>query len=83
MILSTDSRATKFDKVVRREICQITTPGTRTSNFLDGETIDTPSKHLLAVCEKVGDGRSRIGVCFLDTSIGLIHVSHSSHYSKY
>ena len=46
-------KVNKFDKVVKREVCQVTTPGTRTPNFLDGETIDVASNFLLAVCEKV------------------------------
>jgi len=48
-----EKKVTKFDKVVKREVCQVTTPGTRTSNFLEGETIDAVSQYLLAVCDKV------------------------------
>ncbi|XP_067931306.1 DNA mismatch repair protein Msh6-like [Watersipora subatra] len=68
------SKVTKFDKVVKREVCQITTPGTRTPNFLDGETIDSSSNYLLAICEIPGIRSSQIGVCFLDTSTSRFHV---------
>ncbi|XP_059154951.1 DNA mismatch repair protein Msh6-like [Physella acuta] len=69
-------QATKFDKVVKREICQVSTQGTKTYNYLDGDSGDATSKYLLAVCEKVesGEGRSTYGVCFIDTLIGIFHV---------
>lgn len=52
--------ATKFDKVVKREICQVSTPGTRTYSHLDGDSSDTTNKYLLALCEKV----SSCTLCF-------------------
>ncbi|BFZ11157.1 hypothetical protein BsWGS_14196 [Bradybaena similaris] len=67
--------ATKFDKVVKREICQVSTPGTRTYSHLDGDSSDTTNKYLLALCEKVvQEGTSSFGVCFIDTSIGTFHL---------
>jgi len=44
---------TKADKTVRREICRITTPGTKTFNLLDNDNATTFSKYLLSVVEKV------------------------------
>lgn len=46
-------KATKFDKVVRREICRITTKGTRTFGIIDGETNDAENSFLIALSEKV------------------------------
>lgn len=46
-------RSTKFDKVVRREICRITTKGTRTFGIIDGETNDAENSFLIAISEKV------------------------------
>lgn len=46
------SRPTKFDKVVSREICQITTRGTRMLNYQD-EPMGPNNSYLLAICEKV------------------------------
>jgi len=49
----TAKNTTKFDKVVRREICRITTKGTRTFGIIDGETNDAENSFLIAICEKV------------------------------
>ncbi|XP_076349800.1 LOW QUALITY PROTEIN: DNA mismatch repair protein Msh6-like [Tachypleus tridentatus] len=67
-------KPSKFDRVVRREICRITTKGTRTYNVQDGEPSTAGHSYLLAVTEKnhglkPGD-ESEYGVCFVDTSIG-------------
>ena len=45
--------ATKFDKVVKREICRITTKGTQTFNVMDGDIAEASNSYLLALCEKV------------------------------
>ncbi|RNA39510.1 DNA mismatch repair Msh6 isoform X2 [Brachionus plicatilis] len=66
------------DKTVRREICRITTPGTKTFNLLDGEITNAFSQYLFSIVEKVimnQEKKSRIfGVCFVDTSCGKIHL---------
>ncbi|XP_033640935.1 DNA mismatch repair protein Msh6-like [Asterias rubens] len=70
--------ATKYDKVVKREICRISTKGTRTYSFIDGDTCEAQHSYLLAVKEKVSDdtteGERLYGVCFVDTSIGKFHL---------
>ena len=43
----------KFDKVVKREVCRITTKGTKTFSFLSGECADSQCTYLLAIAEKV------------------------------
>ncbi|XP_038253313.1 DNA mismatch repair protein Msh6 isoform X2 [Dermochelys coriacea] len=68
---------TKFDRVVRREICRIITKGTQTYSVLDGDPSENLNKYLLSVKEKVEDtsGRHRAyGVCFVDTSVGKFYV---------
>ncbi|XP_025192945.1 DNA mismatch repair protein Msh6 [Melanaphis sacchari] len=68
-------KTTKFDKVVRREICRITTKGTRTFGIIDGETNDAENSFLIAISEKeISSSTSLYGVCFIDTSIGLFHL---------
>lgn len=47
-------RTTKFDKVVNREVCQVTTKGTQTFSFIDGEARESETNYLLALTEKVG-----------------------------
>ena len=45
------ARPTKFDKVVRREICQVTTQGIRSFSQRDGDVGDAQPSYLLALCE--------------------------------
>jgi DNA mismatch repair protein MSH6 len=70
--------STKFDKVVRRELCSIISKGTRTLGALiSGEMTSAESNFLLAITEKPVDGapgQSLLGVCFIDTCIGLFHL---------
>lgn len=72
------AKPTKFDRVVRREVCRIITRGTQTYSVLDGAPAEAQSKFLLSVKEKAEEessGRSRTyGVCFVDTSVGCFHV---------
>jgi hypothetical protein len=56
--------SSKVDKVVRREICSVQTKGTKRLSFIDGDTCDSGSQFLFALCEKV---RST----FLHTSLAL------------
>uniref|UniRef100_A0A8C2L8V7 DNA mismatch repair protein n=1 Tax=Cyprinus carpio TaxID=7962 RepID=A0A8C2L8V7_CYPCA len=72
------ARPTKFDRVVKREVCRIITRGTQTYSVLDGAPSETQSKYLLSVKEKseedsVGHGHI-YGVCFVDTSVGRFHI---------
>ncbi|KAM3606369.1 uncharacterized protein V6R79_014979 [Siganus canaliculatus] len=74
----TMAKPTKFDRVVRREVCRIITRGTQTYSVLDGAPSETQSKFLLSLKEKAEDessGRSRTyGVSFVDTSVGYFHI---------
>ncbi|XP_052006608.1 DNA mismatch repair protein Msh6 [Xyrauchen texanus] len=72
------ARPTKFDRVVKREVCRIITRGTQTYSVLDGAPSETQSKYLLSIKEKSEEdstGHGHIyGVCFIDTSVGRFHV---------
>ncbi|KAG1683397.1 DNA mismatch repair protein Msh6 [Nymphon striatum] len=72
------SSTTKFDKVVRREICRILSKGARTCSFIDGNVNDYSSCYLLAIketiCEKSMGDETVFGVCFIDTTIGKFHL---------
>ena len=53
------TRGTKQDKTVRREICRITTPGTKTFNVLDNEAgASVPNSYLYAIVEKTSAAAS-------------------------
>uniref|UniRef100_A0A665WS10 DNA mismatch repair protein n=1 Tax=Echeneis naucrates TaxID=173247 RepID=A0A665WS10_ECHNA len=72
------AKPTKFDRVVRREVCRIITRGTQTYSVLDGAPSESQSKFLLSLKEKAEDessgGCRTYGVCFVDTSVGYFHV---------
>ncbi|TRY55075.1 hypothetical protein DNTS_020796 [Danionella cerebrum] len=72
------ARPTKFDRVVRREVCRVITRGTQTYSVLDGAPSEMQSKYLLSVKEKNEEdsaGHGHIyGVCFIDTSVGRFHI---------
>lgn len=53
MLYFTVGRPTKFDRVVKREVCQISTRGTRVYSVLDGEASESSTNYLLAISEKV------------------------------
>ncbi|XP_023245982.1 LOW QUALITY PROTEIN: probable DNA mismatch repair protein Msh6 [Copidosoma floridanum] len=67
-------KSTKFDKVVNREICQISTRGTKIYTAQDTEAAAPTSSYLLSIVEKQTTGLPSYGVCFIDTSIGEFHL---------
>ncbi|KYQ47660.1 putative DNA mismatch repair protein Msh6 [Trachymyrmex zeteki] len=66
------TKPTKYDKVVKREICQVSTRGTRVYTPLDVEASTPNSNYLLSLVEKcdLSSTISSFGVCFIDTTIG-------------
>ncbi|XP_001382177.3 DNA mismatch repair protein Msh6 [Monodelphis domestica] len=83
------SHISRFDRVVRREICRIITKGTQTYSVLDGEPSESSNKYLLCVKEKEEEasGHTRLyGVCFIDTSVGKFYMGQFSddrHCSRF
>lgn len=67
-------KATKFDKVVAREICQITNRGTQVFGSQCKIGPNHQPNYMLAIVEKDEGTWSRYGVCFIDTSIGDFHL---------
>ncbi|XP_061395434.1 probable DNA mismatch repair protein Msh6 [Musca vetustissima] len=65
-------KATKFDKVVQREICQVMNRGTRVFGSQCSITPNYQTSYMLAIVEKPhqAGGTSSYGICFIDTSIG-------------
>ncbi|XP_061600826.1 DNA mismatch repair protein Msh6 isoform X2 [Cololabis saira] len=74
----TMAKPTKFDRVVRREVCRIITRGTQTYSVLDGAPSESQSKFLMSLKEKSegenSGGHRTYGVCFVDTSVGYFHI---------
>jgi len=69
------AKKTGAPKVVRRELVAVTSKGTKTFGFMEGQAVDAESSFLLAFCERNnGETGSTFGVCFLDTSIGKFHI---------
>ncbi|CAB4032656.1 DNA mismatch repair Msh6-like, partial [Paramuricea clavata] len=77
-----NNRTNKGDKVVRRELCAITSKATKMFRFNEGDIADDAAAYLLAVKESGFDescgGESKYGVCFIDTSIGKFHLGQFS-----
>ncbi|XP_075984806.1 DNA mismatch repair protein Msh6 isoform X2 [Anticarsia gemmatalis] len=65
---------TKWDKVVRREICQVTMRGAQVCGLQDVGPAESNANYMMAIAEEENNGCSTYGVCFVDTSIGLFHV---------
>ncbi|XP_028676496.1 DNA mismatch repair protein Msh6 [Erpetoichthys calabaricus] len=74
----TIARPTKFDRVVRRDVCRVITKGTQTYSVLDGAPSESHSKYLLCVKEKADEESSgcqrTYGVCYVDTSVGKFYI---------
>ncbi|KAH9374422.1 hypothetical protein HPB48_014060 [Haemaphysalis longicornis] len=68
------SRPSKFERVVRREICRITSRATRTFGAQDGQLCDPEPSFLLAIVHREVEGRPHFGICFVDTSVGKFHL---------
>ncbi|XP_051639646.1 DNA mismatch repair protein Msh6 [Manacus candei] len=81
------AHTTKFDRVVRREICRIITKGTQTYSIMDCDPSENHSRYLLCVKEKEDSSGQRVyGVCFVDTSVGKFFVGQFSddrHCSRF
>ena len=59
------------DKVVAREVCQLSTKGTRVNTFLDSHNFEGDPSYLLALCERPGP---LFGVAFVDTTLACFHL---------
>ncbi|XP_058798810.1 probable DNA mismatch repair protein Msh6 isoform X2 [Phymastichus coffea] len=69
----------KLDKLIRREVCQITSRGTKVYHTLDTEELEATSPdsvYLLSIVEKckLNENISTFGVCFIDTTIGHFNI---------
>lgn len=64
----------KHTKVVKREICQITTKATRVHGLQNVELSEPWPCYLLAISEYRTNDEIEFGVCFVDTSIGTFHL---------
>ena len=62
-------------KTIRREVCQMTSKGTRVNTFLDSTNYEGEPSYLLAIVEKPGPV---FGVAFIDTTIGCFNLSQFS-----
>lgn len=69
---------TKFDKVVRRELCQVSNRATRVSAVQDADTKLKQPEHLCAIIERRNEQSCEFGVCFVDTAVGVFHLGRFS-----
>jgi len=70
----------KFDRVVKREVCQVTTKGTQMMSISDSVFHTAQNQYLLAVCEATGEndenGRrcKSYGICFTDVTTSKLFI---------
>uniref|UniRef100_A0A6G1SF33 DNA mismatch repair protein n=1 Tax=Aceria tosichella TaxID=561515 RepID=A0A6G1SF33_9ACAR len=70
----------KCDRVVKREVCQVTTKGTRLFGISETIFHSAQNQYLLAISESTVDSsetgkKSKVfGVCFVDVTIGTIYI---------
>lgn len=68
-------KATKFDKVVKRELCQVITKGTQVFGQQIAISEEYEPRYMLAIAEKASLTGHRFGVAFIDTSIGEFNIA--------
>lgn len=64
----------KSTKVVRREVCQVSMKGARIQSIQDAQIKKSVAEYLLAILEVRQKKYIEFGVCFIDTSIGVVHI---------
>ncbi|XP_055614390.1 probable DNA mismatch repair protein Msh6 [Uranotaenia lowii] len=65
----------KYDKVVKREVCQVSMRGTEVYGQQVQLTVNHQPKYMLSITERPKSGSgSRYGVCFIDTSLGVFQL---------
>lgn len=75
-VKATKGKATKFDKVVKREICRISSIGTLYMSNIDADVFHYSNSYLYSLtCKVIDEITYEFGVCFIDTSIGKFHIS--------
>lgn len=67
-------KVTKFDKVVAREVCQVTNRGTQVFGQQVAVSNDHHPNYMLAIAEKYSASATRFGICFIDTSLAEFHI---------
>lgn len=78
-IQSTGQRG-KFDRVVKREICQVTTRGTQMMSISDSVFHTAQNQYLLALCESTSDSNENskqaklYGICFTDVTTSKLYM---------
>lgn len=67
-------QTSKFDKVVKREVCQVSHRGTQVYGQQCHLPQDADPNYMLTICEKVTGTASRYGICLIETSLGRVIV---------
>ncbi|KAE9553997.1 hypothetical protein FO519_002757 [Halicephalobus sp. NKZ332] len=82
MLEARNKRESKKEKVIRREVCRVTTSSTKTYGVLDGNdnknfilSVEPTASYLMALIEDCKNGVSTYGAAFIDTSIGKFILS--------
>ncbi|XP_048477916.1 probable DNA mismatch repair protein Msh6 [Plutella xylostella] len=65
-------------KVVTREICNVSLRGTQVCGLQDNGPSSSTANYMITVAEEESHGRSSYGVCFIDTSLGQFRLGQFS-----
>ncbi|CAH1976488.1 unnamed protein product [Acanthoscelides obtectus] len=80
------TKSVKGQKVVRREICQISSKSTMVCTAQMPEALNDSRNYLYAICMQQGSkGNNRVGICFVETTLGTIIMSEfddDNHFSR-
>ncbi|XP_054156482.1 DNA mismatch repair protein Msh6-like [Oppia nitens] len=80
-----NKKATKFDRVVNREVCRVSSIGTRIPSVIDSDVFSDQNSYLMAITENFTEQGVDFGICFIDVSIGTFNLSQFSddrYYSR-
>lgn len=72
----------KFDKVVKREVCRVTTKGTQMLGVMEKVFHSSSNQYLLAINEVRNETNSVIyGICFIDVTVSKLYLGqfHDDH----
>nr|CAH7732518.1 unnamed protein product [Callosobruchus chinensis] len=80
------TKSVKGQKVVRREICQISSKSAMVCTAQMPEALNDNRNFLYAICMQQGSkGNIRLGICFIETTVGTITMSEfddDNHFSR-
>lgn len=79
------AKATKYDRVVRREICQVSSKAATVFTAQMTESLNAQPNYMFALSLSNSSDTVKIGICFVETSLGTFRLAEfidDKHFSK-